>query len=231
MIIRINLLPGYKRKTKTDPLKTAQTVLALLLLLAVAICAFLAISISSKHDELQAENRKLNAQKTQLDTELAALPKLQSTIEDLKAREKLLEKLTNLRIGPQHILDEFSKILTYPQNAVQLKHAQENSWTLSWDVENIYLTKIQDLGDGQILIEGVAKTMEDISELWLRLKSSPLMRNVRLNEIRENKSGDATTILQQFSFNAEANFYYQTRESIKNTTKQDSDAAIMKVEG
>ncbi|MFA5624182.1 MAG: PilN domain-containing protein [Bradymonadales bacterium] len=214
MLVRINLNPERKRVVKRDPLQSLSIVLGLLLLVEIIACFVLAVQINAKLEELESSVHRKNAEKAQIEAKLSEVPKLQEKIKELQARELTLARLTSMRTGPQHVLDELARILTHPRDAVQMNAAREAAWLLSWDVENVMIQGFEDLGKGNVSIRGQARSMDDISEFWLRLKSSPFFRNIRLGEIKDGKISSLDVNIQHFNFTAEANFNYQTKDGL-----------------
>lgn len=214
MLVRINLNPEKKRKVKRDPLQGLIAILGILLFAEIVLCFFLALSINGKIDDLQSLVNRKSMEKAQIEAKLSEFPKLQEKINELRSRELTLARLTSMRTGPQHVLDELTRILSHPKDALQMSAAREAGWLLSWDVENVILQKFEELGQGSVSLSGQARSMDDISEFWLRLKSSPYFRNIKLGEIRDGKVATLDVVTQQFSFTAEANFNYQTKDGL-----------------
>jgi len=211
MIVRINLSPDKKVKVKPSPYKNILIILIFILLVEIVVCW----KVSSDQDEtlntfINEENSRI-AERDELKSSLGSVDKMKKEIDELRSREMTFAKLAALRTGPQYVLNEFSRLLSNPRDVVARKAATEAEWSLAWDPENIMISKFADIGNSQIEITGSARTMDDISEFWKRMKTSPLMRNVRLGEIKDSPNSSLNIVTQSFSFTADVNFNYQTQ--------------------
>ena len=211
MIVRINLNPDKKVKTKSSPNTTILLVLIIVLVLEVLVCIVISHNQSGTLSNYLNEESKRVAERDELKTSLGSVDKMKKEIEELRSREMTFAKLAALRTGPQYVLNEFSRLLSNPRDVVARKAAQSADWALAWDPENIIIKKFADIGTSQIEIEGTARNMDDISEFWKRMKTSPLMRNVRLGEIKDARDSSLSIVTQSFSFTADVNFNYQTQ--------------------
>lgn len=212
MIVRINLHPERKIKVKANPFQTGAIVILILIIAELAIFVFAYTQINERFEIARRAENTLNAEKVELESRLSEVPKLQAAIDELSQREMTLAKLTSLRMGPQFVLNELSRILSNPRDAVSRKSATDNEWILSWEPDSVMLRTFKDIGEGQVQINGQARTMDDISEFWKRLKTSPLFRNVRLVEIKDSVDSSINLPTQAFVFTLDANFNYQTRD-------------------
>lgn len=214
MIVRINLHPDRKIKVKANPFQRGAILVLLLIVAELAIFVFAYMQVTERFETARRLEGTLNAEKTELEGRLSEVPKLEAAIGELSMREMTLAKLTSLRMGPQFVLNEISRVLSNPKDAVTRKAAVDNEWTLSWEPDSVMLRTFKDIGEGRIQIEGQARTMDDISEFWKRLKTSPLFRNVRLVEIKDSIDSSVNLPTQAFVFTLDANFNYQTRDGL-----------------
>ena len=212
MIIRINLHPNRKVKAKSNP---ATLVLLICVIIAIVVVAVFWGMASSEEDE----TRRLNAEAGRLETEIAQIKEqikdittIRAKIEDLNKRQVVLARYTSIRQGPQYVLNEISRLLSNPRDVVGRKTASEQGWLLAWEPDNVMLRTFKDIGNGEIELAGTARTMEDIQELWTRMKTSPMLRNIKLIEIKDSRDGVSSDVVQSFIFTANANFNYQTQE-------------------
>lgn len=212
MIIRINLHPNRKVKSKSNP---ATWVLLICFLIAAAIFAgfwIAASNLNEKTDQLNKESNQLQAEINQIKDRIKDITTIRAKIAELNDRQVVLARYTSIRQGPQFVLNEISRLLTNPRDVVGRKEASEKGWLLAWEPDNIMLRTFKDIGNGQIELVGTARTMEDIQEFWTRMKTSPLLRNIKLIEIKDSKDGVSGEVIQTFVFTADANFNYQTQE-------------------
>ncbi len=228
MIVRINLSPNRKVKVKPSPKKNILIVLVIVLFIEIIACVYVSSNLDEEINGLVNRESDLTTQRDELKQKLGNVEKMKKEIEELRSREMTFAKLASLRTGPQYVLNELARILSNPREIVARKAASAAEWSLTWEPENVIITSFKDLGNSQIEIEGTARTMDDISEFWKRMKTSPLMRNVRLGEIKDSKEGSLNIVTQKFSFTADVNFNYQTQDGlslIDMLTTQDDKGA------
>lgn len=211
MIIRINLHPAKKQKTKDNP---GSVFVIIGIVLAVVIGIVCAILTSRKNDE----ERDYRSQTAQIESEIKSIKDrisdvttIQSKIADLRSRELVLAQLTSIRQGPQFVLNEFARLMSNPTDLLERKEATDSGWQLAWDPDSVIIKSFKDIGNGEIQIDGYARSMDDIQEFWTRLKTSELLRNVRLIEIKDRRDSVTSENTQSFIFEMNANFHYQTQ--------------------
>ena len=228
MIIRVNLHPDKKTKVKSNP---AGRILVFAIVLAVVIGACFygyASQIDSQTRKTKQEANQLQTQIEEIKKRVSDVASIKRTIEELQARELVLAQLTSIRQGPQFVLNELARLLTNPRDIVARREATDQGWLLAWEPDNIMLRAFRDIGNGEIQIEGQARTMDDVKEFWTRFKSSPLFRNIQLIEITQGRDSAIGENTQSFIFTATANFNYQTREGlevVKKLTEEDDGNA------
>lgn len=223
MIIRINLHPAKKPKTKSNP-GTKYLIGGAIIALVIGFI-FYTITEGVKSDEqaVRDNTRKTEKQINEIKTRISDLTSIKQKIEDLNKRQLVLARLTSIRQGPQFVLNELSYLLTNPRDVIARKEATEQGWLLAWEPDNIILEKLRDQGNGQIEIEGYARTMDDIQEFWTRMKTSSQLRNIRLLEIQDAVDHISKETVQKFVFVMNANFNYQTKEGLELVDKLLSD--------
>ena len=215
MMVRINLAPTRKRGPSGD---TLWRIVAIMAVLLVAELVLLFWINSTKNDEIEQQQQILaqaNQRVSAVESEIAAIPNLEAKVQEMKAREKELARIAASRLGPQHVLEELKRVLSRPTTKTSIKKAQNDGWDISWEAESVYLNSFAETAPGQLTIQGHARTLDDIAEFWLRLRTSEMFRNVRLHGISEAANSKAGVPVQQFKFTTDANFYYQTEEGTK----------------
>lgn len=230
MIVKINLHPERKAKVKSSPLTNVSVVLGAVLIVELLGCIFLYNKLEEEVKTLARQESQLTADRDSIKERLKEVDKIKSQIEEQHNREITFAKLASLRTGPQYVLNELSRLLSNPSatNKQLKKLADDGEWSLSWDPENIIITKFLDAGENELVIEGVANTMDDVTEFWKRLKTSPLITNVAAPEIHGNTNsslGGITT--QQFTFTTNVNWNYQTQDGaalVKMLTSNDDES-------
>ncbi len=228
MIIRINLHPNRKVKAKSNP---ATWVLLICFLIAIVILGlFWAVTsrLDDETEDLNLKSNQIQAEIDQIKERINDITTIRAKIEDLNKRQVILARYTSIRQGPQFVLNELSRLLSNPRDVVGRKEASELGWLLAWEPDNVMLKSFKDIGNGQIELNGTARTMEDIQEFWTRMKTSQLLRNIKLLEIKDSKDYATNEIVQEFTFSADANFNYQTQEGralIESLTQEESPDA------
>lgn len=212
MIIRINLHPNRKPKSKGTAARNAAIVTALLCIAIIAIALSGASICDKKSEKVNLENANVLSQIKSVKSRMSDLSTIKSKIQALEAREEMLRELTGVRRGPQFVLNEFGRLLSNPRDVMARKDASENGWLLAWEPDNVMIKSFKDLGNSTIQIDGEARMMDDVYEFWTRMKTSKLLRNVELVEIKGNRGTTAGEQTHSFSFKMAANFNYQTKE-------------------
>ena len=213
MIIRVNLHPAKKPKVKANP--GAYVVAVGAIIMVVIVFGFLlhAGDIDTETRKVYARNAEVQTKIDEVNSRIQDVGAMQTKIKELNERQVILARLASIRQGPQYVLNEFGRLLSNPKNVLARKEAVEQEWTLAWDPDSIFLKSFEEGEDGMISVSGKARTMDDIYEFWTRMKSSPILRNVKFVESKDSNEA-LTDSSQAFSFTAYANFNYQTKEGL-----------------
>ena len=211
MIIRINLHPAKKAKAKENPGLIYILVGIVLAGIVGVICFFITGQIDDQIKETRMQTSQVETEIADIKTRIADVATIQTKITDLRSRELVLARLTSIRQGPQFVRNEIARILSNPSDVLAKKEASEFGWQLAWDPESVILKSFKDIGNGEIQLEGYARTMDDIQEFWTRLKTSHLLRDVKLIEIKDSQDSVTKENTQSFLFEMNANFNYQTQ--------------------
>lgn len=213
MIIRINLHPAKKPKVKTNP--GVYFVVAGLAIMVVVIAGFflMAGQINDQTKQLKGRNAELQSRITEVQARIQDVGVLQGKIKELNERQIILARLASIRQGPQYVLNEFGRLLSNPKDVLARKEAVELEWTLAWDPDSIYLKSFKEGENGAVELTGYARKMDDIYEFWTRMKTSPILRNVKFVESKDNHESNSDST-QAFTFTMIANFNYQTKEGL-----------------
>ena len=212
MIIRINLHPAKKEKVKSNP---ATGVLLLCILIAVVVFIILFFMASKLDDETKAKQAEAARIQSEIDAakeEIKDIAQIRANINELENRQRILGKLASNRQGPQYVLNEISRLMSNPKDVLSRKEANERGWMVAWEPDNIVMKSFKDIGNGIISLDGYARSMDDIQEFWTRMKTSSMLRNIRLIEIKDGKDSVTGENIQSFIFETEANFNYRTKE-------------------
>lgn len=213
MIIRINLHPAKKPKVKKNP--GVYVVLAGGVVMVLIIAGFLiqASKINSETKQFKSRNAEVQSQINEVQGRIQDVGVMQGKIKELNERQIILARLASIRQGPQYVLNEFGRILSNPKEVLARKEAVELEWTLAWDPDSIFLKTFKEGEKGLIEVTGTARNMDDIYEFWTRMKTSPILRNIKFVESKDSREASSDTA-QAFQFTANANFNYQTKEGL-----------------
>lgn len=227
MIIRINLHPAKKPKVKTNPGVYVVLAGVVVMVLIIAVFLFQAGEINSETKRVKSRNAEVQNQITEVQGRIQDVGVMQGKIKELNERQIILARLASIRQGPQYVLNEFGRILSNPKDVLARKEAVELEWTLAWDPDSIFLKTFKESEGGLIEVTGTARNMDDIYEFWTRMKTSPILRNIKFVESKDSREASADTA-QAFQFTANANFNYQTKEGlalVDSLTQTNNDVA------
>ena len=209
-MISINLLPRSRRASQSG---SNQTWLFVVIgLLAVEIVACL-VWYSFKQEELdgwQAKNGQVEDQLRLSKEKVKNHGQVKKKLKMLRAREDAIAKLQSARKGPTAMLLELARMLTPgrgpsidPQEFAQL--SQDNPLTAhnkSWDSKRLWLTSFNEV-ERKVLLKGLARDGEDVSELAQRLNLSTYFYDVRLMPAkRKRERGESQIELLEFQLEA-----------------------------
>lgn len=234
MIIRINLHPAKKVKAKSNP---STGILVVCILIAVAVFAvffFLASQIDEQTKAKQAQAQKVQVEIDAVKERIKDIAQIRANVTELENRSRVIGKLASNRQGPQYVLNELSRIMSNPKDVVSRKEANELGWLVAWEPDNVIIKSFKDIGNGMISLSGIARSMDDIQELWTRMKTSTMLRNIKLIEIKSSRDSAVDEPIQSFVFEAEANFNYRTKEGralVEKLTKDADDGSDKPAEG
>lgn len=184
-MIRINLLP-QKRESRQE---TSQTWLAVLMGVLFLEGVALFFLHESKNRELEAHkhtNQEIQQQISEIEKTVANHAQVKAQLAEFQNREDAIKKLQGARSGPTNVLLEVSRVLSArgptvdPDRLAQLRRDNPLAVpNLSWDPRRLWLTLYKE-SDRTVLIEGLARDGEDVSEVARRLALSNFFQDVKL---------------------------------------------------
>ena len=172
-MIRINLLP-VRAAQKKERLRSQVMILALSVVLALAACVMVWLSLSSKVDSIRADIVVKNAEIARLKTAIGDVDRFKALKVELSGKLGVLAKLKANRSGPVRLLDELSQAVP----------------------EKIWINSFTEVA-GSIKITGSGLTEEGVAEFLRRLEESSYYQNVEL-VVLEQKVAEGRD-LQSFS--------------------------------
>jgi type IV pilus assembly protein PilN len=190
-MVRVNLLPEKRptgrRKPGAEP--TQFWLLGVLgaFVGSIVLCLFIQKVKQDQLAELVADNVQTQGQIDTIKRQIADHPAIQARLKELRDREDAIEKLQTARTGPTATLLELARILTPGRGPTadrdkleQLKRDNPSEvYNESWDPRRLWLTLYQE-SNRVVLLSGLARDGEDVSELERRLKFSDYFEDVKL---------------------------------------------------
>jgi len=163
-MIRINLLPTEKKKTRVE-LGTERLLrlsgLALLLLLAVM--GLLWYRLDAKVDDLSAQKRQLQQRMDALKVQVKEVDRYEKDLKIFKEKIAIVERLRRNQSIPVRILDDISSSLP----------------------DGVWLSALKVGSGGEVAVEGYAFTNADIVAFAGQLKASRFLKDVTIVESKE----------------------------------------------
>lgn len=110
----------------------------------------------------------------------------------LDRQYQIFESLKNDKIGPLHMFQFLSYVLTriedMPQNIQELKSLELAGWDIRWNPLRLWIQKMSEK-DGILTIQGTAIDHEDVAEFYKRVETNPYLLNLEpgLQQQREDK--------------------------------------------
>ena len=211
-MIRVNLLPQKRRKASSGGELWLVGGLGLAIVEVVA-CLIL---YGMKQDELDQQlrkNRALSAQINQVKDVAKNHEDVKKKLSRLRDREDAIAKLQSARTGPTAMLLEVARMLTPgrgpsvdPNELSRLRRENPlQDFNSNWDSRRLWLTRFVE-SDRKVLLEGMARDGEDVSELARRMNLSSYFDEVEL--LPAKREAEKTSGLQMVSFKLEAKVRY-----------------------
>ncbi len=177
-MIRINLLPtkAVKRKSRGE---LEILVLLLVLLVEGAVIYLLYSTVSGKVEDQKRENDIKQAKIASIQEDIKDHEQIKAQLDEIDAREKIIQELIAGRTGPVQMLMELSAILGQGQGPTvdkeeyqeQLKRDPSSGYNPEWDSRRLWLTAFKET-DREVDMSGQAMSNEDVGEFLRRLKLS-----------------------------------------------------------
>jgi type IV pilus assembly protein PilN len=212
-VIRINLLPQKKRAERRE---ASQAWLVVLMALFVAEVIALFVFHGYKGEELAEQRRKnaeLTAQIDQAKRAVANHDEVKKALEGLRAREDAIAKLKSARTGPTAMMLELARLLTpgrgphvEPQELERLRReSPAEVYNAGWDARRLWLTSFIEK-QREVILEGVARDGEDVSELARRMSLSSYFDEVKFLPAKKTKNKESGLELVQFELQAKVRY-------------------------
>lgn len=211
-MIRVNLLPQKRRKASGGSELWLGVTLALVVLEIVG-CLVLYGMKQEELDGQKKKNKELSAQINQIKDVAKNHQQIKSKLSRLREREDAIAKLQSARTGPTAMLLEVARLLTPgrgpsvdPNELSRMRRENPlQDFNPNWDSRRLWLVKFVET-DRKVLLEGMARDGEDVSELARRMNLSSYFFDVQL--LPAQRQAEATSGLQMVSFKLEAKVRY-----------------------
>jgi type IV pilus assembly protein PilN len=203
-MIRINLLP-IKAAKKREAGQRQLVLMGVVLGGAVAGVVVFHSVLASEVGELESRNGGRREAIEKLKGEVGDLDKLKADLQELREQEKTIAKLEMGKAGPALVLRELSEILTRNKGPCFDKAGYEEmirtnpnaGYNPGWDPRRVWVTAFKEL-EGELALEGGAKSNDDVAEFLKRLDLSEFFGDVVLEETQQ--AVDTETRLKYMKF-------------------------------
>ncbi|HJZ85069.1 MAG TPA: PilN domain-containing protein [Polyangia bacterium] len=197
-MIRINLLPVKKAKKRATGQRQVLLFAAGLGVELVCIMVF-HMNESWKVREKLDRNSRSKDVIARLKADVGNYEEIKAQRDDLVTQREAINKLKAGRTGPVYVLRELSEILTQDkgptyskEDYVKRMQTDPNAgYNPSWDPRRIWVTGWHE-ASRRVLIEGMAKSNDDVAEFMKRLQLSVFFADVVLEGTRQTTGADSS---------------------------------------
>ena len=196
-MIRINLLPVKAAKRR----EYGRQQLILFVLMIVAELVILYFIYSSKTNEYTTvfqKNQNIRKSIKTLEAKTKDFAKVKQRRQELLHQKEVLDSLERKRSGPVQVMDELRFLLYLPTGLDANTLASEKGWNVKWDSTYLWLESYYE-EDGDVLIQGYAKTNDDVAEFFKRMTTSEYFTSVDLNKSELQKFAQTGTEMTGFT--------------------------------
>ncbi|MBW1645522.1 MAG: PilN domain-containing protein [Deltaproteobacteria bacterium] len=191
-MIRINLLP-VRAERKKQTLRKQLITGVLVILLAVATCAYLEIMITGRIKKLNREIKRTRQQIAALKPVVDKINRYKKQQEEIKKKIEVINNLAATRLDPVYVLHDINR----------------------YKPDKLWLTKL-DRKAGSLSIKGIAIDNETIVNFLNNLKNSAFLHHSELAFLKSTRINDLE--LKEFLINTTI-----TSQASRETGGQDQD--------
>jgi type IV pilus assembly protein PilN len=215
-LIRINLLPEKRAAQRRSAASEGQGwVFAIVGVLVLEVIVLMFVQ-KSKNDDLARitkRNTEITTSIDEIKRQISNRDEIKAQLKELRDREEAIQKLESARTGPTSVLLELSHVLTPGRMPTvdrdkleQLKRDDPQSVpNPNWDARRLWLTAYDEV-DRNVVLKGLARDGEDVSEFLRRLAISDYFYDVRM--MPAQKTMDSTTHVELVKFELSAKVRY-----------------------
>jgi len=214
-MIRVNLLPTARKKEAgfSGGFQVWAVVYALV---AVLCCVFYGVVYWNYNNKLEEKKAAIIT----LESEIKRAEKQNTNLDEIKERltksrkfEEVINGLQAARSGPTRVLMEFSKILSQQGGPTidekQLERLRRDNplagYNPSWDIRRLWINAFKE-EDRHCVINGLARSNEDVAEFLRRLSLSEVFEAVALESTKAAKDPDTTQPVVSFSLTCDVRY-------------------------
>ncbi|MFH1435026.1 MAG: PilN domain-containing protein [Pseudomonadota bacterium] len=204
-MIKINLYPTKPIKKK----ERAGVVDILVFVLVLAVCgAVIWIVNGSISEKVDTQSRTNNVKKMKIDSirqEIKDHDMIKRQLQEIEAREKIIQELIAARTGPVQMLVELSNILSLGKGPSikpdeykeMLQQAPSSGFNPEWDPRRLWLKQFEE-EDRVVAVHGEAMSNEDVGEFLRRMKISKYFFNEELVKTKQEKAEGSSAMIVAF---------------------------------
>lgn len=214
-MIRVNLLPTARKK-ETGLSGGFQVWSVVYALAAVLCCVFYGVlywKTDSELDEKKAANVSLENEIKRAEQQNTNLDDIKAQLSKSKKFEEVIKGLQAARSGPTRVLMELSRILSKQggpsideKNLARLRRDNPLAgYNPSWDIRRLWINAFKE-DDRHCVIDGLARTNEDVAEFLRRLSLSEVFEAVTLQSTKAAKDPDTAQLVVSFSLTCDVRY-------------------------
>jgi len=212
-MIRINLYPAKPVKKKE---KVVLVDLLIFLLVFIVCGASLWIVNGWINEKIEMQERANNIKQMKIDSirqQIKDHDQIKKQLEEISAREKIIQELIAARTGPVQMLVELMNLLSEGKGPSirpdeykeMLKKDPSSGFNPQWDVRRLWLKSFEEK-EREVLIKGEALSNEDVGEFLRRLKISNFFWDEELLKTSSEPAQDSTVRIVKFEIKSKIRY-------------------------
>ncbi|MFO0659022.1 MAG: PilN domain-containing protein [Polyangiaceae bacterium] len=214
-MIRVNLLTQRRVEATSEGSQTWLVILFAAMLAEGIVCVLLWQSKDAALTRQKQTNGELQRNIAKITETVKNHEEVKKQLAVFKQREDAINKLQRARSGPTSVLLELAHVLTQGRGptvdaAVLAQLNRDNPLAVpnpSWDARRLWLVGFKE-GDRVVMIEGLARDGEDVSELARRLSLSTYFSDVKLLPASREAQGSGAAKVEMVKFQLQAKAKY-----------------------
>lgn len=212
-MIRVNLLAQRRVEATSEGSQAWLVILFAAMLGEIIVCVLLWQSKDTALTRQKQTNADLQQSISKITETVKNHEEVKKQLAVFKQREDAIAKLQSARSGPTAVLLELSHVLTSQRGptvdaAVIAQLNRDNPLSVpnpSWDPRRLWLLSFKE-GDRVVMIDGLARDGEDVSELARRLALSTYFGEIKLLPASRSSMGPQKIEMVKFQLQAKAKY-------------------------